>query len=57
MCMVPLLLLDIWEHAYYLQYKNDKRTFVEQWRKVIKWADVQARFEKSKTQAPGLIIP
>ena len=29
--MVPLLMLDMWEHAYYLQCKNDKKTFVEQW--------------------------
>lgn len=46
-----------WEHASYLQYKNDKKTFVEQWWNVVNWADVQARFEKSKTQTPGLIIP
>ena len=45
------------EHAYYRQYKNGKKTFVEQWWNVVNWADVQARFEKSKTQTPGLIIP
>ena len=35
MCMVPLLMLDMWEHASYLQYKNDKKTFVEQWWNVV----------------------
>lgn len=55
-CMVPLLMLDMWEHAYYLQYKNDKATFVKQWWNVVNWADVQARFEKARTQTPGLIL-
>ncbi len=55
-CMVPLLMLDMWEHAYYLQYKNDKATFVKEWWNVVNWADVQARFEKARTQTPGLIL-
>ena len=55
-CMVPLLMLDMWEHAYYLQYKNDKATFVQQWWNVVNWADVQARFENARAQTPGLIL-
>ncbi len=55
-CMVPLLMLDMWEHAYYLQYKNDKATFVKQWWHIVNWADVQARFERVRTQTPGLIL-
>lgn len=55
-CMVPLLMLDMWEHSYYLQYKNDKATFVKQWWNVVNWADVQARFGKASTQTPGLIV-
>jgi Fe-Mn family superoxide dismutase len=55
-CMVPLLMLDMWEHTYYLQYKNDKATFVKQWWNVVNWADVQARFEKARTQTPGLVL-
>ena len=54
-CMVPLLMLDMWEHAYYLQYKNDKATFVKEWWNVVNWADVQRRFEQAKTQTVGLI--
>lgn len=54
-CMVPLLMLDMWEHAYYLQYKNDKATFVTQWWNIVDWADVQSRFEKAKGQTAGLI--
>ena len=55
-CMVPLLMLDMWEHAFYLQYKNDKATFVKQWWNIVNWADVQARFEKASKQTPGLIV-
>ena len=56
MCLVPLLMLDMWEHAYYLDYKNDKGTFVDQWWSVVNWADVQARFERARAQTPGLIV-
>lgn len=54
-CMVPLLMLDMWEHTYYLQYRNDKATFVRQWWNVVNWADVQRRFEAAVAQTPGLI--
>ena len=54
--MTPLLAFDAWEHAYYLQYKNDKATFVKQWWNIVNWADVQARFEKASKQTPGLIV-
>ncbi len=57
MCMVPLLALDMWEHAYYLQYKNDKASFVKQWWNIVNWVDVQERFTKASTQTPGLIVP
>jgi len=55
--LVPLLMLDMWEHAYYLDYKNDKATFVKQWWNVVNWADVQERFERAKSQTQGLVVP
>ncbi len=54
---VPLLLLDMWEHAFYLQYRNVKADYVNAWWNVVNWADAQARFIKARTQTAGLIVP
>ena len=41
---VPLLVLDMWEHAYYLQYKNVKDDWVKAFWKLVNWDDVSSRF-------------
>ncbi len=44
---VPLLLLDMWEHAFYLQYKNVKADYVTAFWKIVNWTDVAERFAKA----------
>jgi superoxide dismutase, Fe-Mn family len=46
---VPILVLDMWEHAYYLQYQNVKASWVESFWKVVNWQDVAQRFARVRT--------
>jgi Fe-Mn family superoxide dismutase len=48
---VPLLLLDMWEHAFYLQYRHVKADYVEAWWNVANWADATRRFEAARSTA------
>jgi Fe-Mn family superoxide dismutase len=45
---MPLLVLDAWEHAYYLQYENKKADFFEAIWNVVNWDDVARRFEAAR---------
>ena len=45
---MPLLVLDAWEHAYYLQYQNRKADFFGACWNVFNWPDVARRFEAAR---------
>jgi len=56
--VVPLLTCDVWEHAYYIDYKQDRKGFLEQWfDKVVNWAFVEAQFAASKGQGAAYAYP
>ena len=52
---VPLLMLDMWEHAFYLDYQNVKADYVKAWWNIVNWDDVASRFERARTQYTGLV--
>lgn len=53
--LIPLLVIDVWEHAYYLQYQNQRAKYVDAWWNVVNWSDVEKRFTKARNQARDLI--
>lgn len=44
----PIFLVDVWEHAYYLQYQNRRADYVEGWFDLIHWRKAQRRYEERK---------
>jgi len=53
---IPVLMLDMWEHAFYLDYQNVKADYVKAFWNIVNWADVQARFEAARANTGGLLV-
>jgi Fe-Mn family superoxide dismutase len=51
---LPILVVDMWEHAYYLQYQNRKKEWLENFWELVSWTDVAERFGKVQRTDIGL---
>ena len=47
--LAPILNIDVWEHAYYLDYKNVRADFLKKGWKIVNWQELEKRFKEAQS--------
>ena len=56
--VTPLLTCDVWEHAYYVDYKQDRKGFLEQWfDRIVNWRFVEQQYAAANGEGEGYRFP
>ncbi|HMM20741.1 MAG TPA: superoxide dismutase [Selenomonadales bacterium] len=54
--VIPILVIDVWEHAYYLDYQNNREDYVREWMKLINWVEVENRLVMAREGELPLLL-
>jgi Fe-Mn family superoxide dismutase len=53
---IPVLQLDMWEHAFYLDYFNVKADYVKAWWNIVNWENAAQRLQAARQNTSGLLL-
>ncbi len=56
LAVVPIVVLDMWEHAFYLDYLNVKADYVKAWWNIANWENAGLRFTTAREKTEGLLL-